>query len=294
MFEQSNPLIAAANTGKRLTPGWLAPPLAWGFFIGSLILRGVLEGLLVPSADGFATALSQTVFLVLTFALVVVLLWLWLRFYEQRKLSTLGLQNERVIPKIVLGFAIGAGLLALAFGAAVVLGAYTGTAADWSALPAVLLILVGWMVQGSTEEIVFRGWLLPVMGARYKVWVGIVVSSALFALLHSFNPGITLLAVVNVALFGLFAALYALREGSIWGICALHVVWNWLISSVLGTAVSGASVAVTLFEFTPTDAPELLTGGGFGVEGSILTTIVLAVANGVVWWSGRNGRKMPS
>ncbi|MGQ0604896.1 MAG: CPBP family glutamic-type intramembrane protease [Anaerolineales bacterium] len=68
--------------------------------------------------------------------------------------------------------------------------------------------------------------MLAWCGARYRPWLGVLVSSALFGVLHLLNPNVGLLPFINLCLFGLFAALYALREGGLWGIAAQHAVWN--------------------------------------------------------------------
>lgn len=64
------------------------------------------------------------------------------------------------------------------------------------------LLFVGYLVQDSTEEIVFRGWLLPTLGVSPKPWIAILISSLLFALLYGANDNITLFAIVNLILFG--------------------------------------------------------------------------------------------
>jgi membrane protease YdiL (CAAX protease family) len=103
----------------------------------------------------------------------------------------------------------------------------------------IIVLLFGFVVQGATEEILCRGWLMPILSARYNLWVGILVSSSLFGLLHAVNPGVTVFAVVNIVLVGIFFSLFALRQGSLWGVCALHSIWNWLQGNFFGFEVSG-------------------------------------------------------
>ena len=141
----------------------------------------------------------------------------------------------------------------------------------------VLLVALGWVVQGAGEEVVTRGWMLPVLGARTRPWIGIVVVSLFFSLLHGLNPNLSALAMVNLALFGLFAAFYALREGSLWGICALHSVWNWIQGNVFGFEVSGTNAGGgTLFKFVET-GPDWFTGGAFGPEGGLAVSLMLQI-----------------
>ena len=197
-------------------------------------------------------------------------------------------------------FGFAAGLL-LFLGAAAILaalGALVPEQGDPSrqglaALGGVLIVLAGWIVQGGAEELLLRGWVMPVLGARYRPWVGLAVSSLLFAVMHGLNPGISLLALFNLALFAAFAGLYALREGSLWGISALHSVWNWVQGNILGFDVSGmAGGGITLFNFK-TQGPDWLTGGAFGPEGGLAVTAVLLVGIALVLFWNRKSDARP-
>ena len=96
-----------------------------------------------------------------------------------------------------------------------------------AAVGTALLLLLATGVQSSAEEALFRGWLLPVMGSRYGPWIGILVSSSVFALAHAFSAP-SALGLLNLFLFGTFGATRALTEGGLWGASAWHTVWNWM------------------------------------------------------------------
>jgi len=115
---------------------------------------------------------------------------------------------------------------------------------------------------------------LPTLGVSIKPWIAILISSLLFALLHGANDNITLFAIVNLILFGVFISLFALREGSIWGVCAWHAVWNWLQGNFYGLEVSGRKESIALLNLQET-GPDWLTGGKFGPEGGFVVTIIL-------------------
>jgi len=57
-------------------------------------------------------------------------------------------------------------------------------------------------VQGPAEEVLFRGWLLPVIGARYLPWIGVLVSSLIFSLAHA--GSMSYAPLVPLALLNLF------------------------------------------------------------------------------------------
>jgi membrane protease YdiL (CAAX protease family) len=74
----------------------------------------------------------------------------------------------------------------------------------------------------------------------------VIVSSLLFGLAHGLNPHVTALGVINLTLFGGFLALYALREGGLWGACAWHMAWNWTESDLFGLSGSGGPLHAAL------------------------------------------------
>ena len=142
-----------------------------------------------------------------------------------------------------------------------------------------MLMLMAWVVQGGSEEIITRGWYLGALGARYRPWVGVAVSSLLFSVLHlTANP----VALLNLLLFGLFLALYCLREGSIWGVCGWHTAWNWTMVKCFGLSVSGHDVTGGVFLNLKAEGNPYLSGGDFGPEGSIYATLIFVVGIAVV------------
>ena len=83
-------------------------------------------------------------------------------------------------------------------------------------------------------------------------------------------------------LFGVFAALYTLYEGGLWGVFSIHSAWNWAQGNLFGFEVSGleevGNTAINLMEV----GPDMITGGPFGPEGGIAATIVLLTSSVLV------------
>jgi hypothetical protein len=242
-----------------------------------------LTAALMPS-----TALEQTVFLILGFGPIFLLLWAWLALVEKRPFWTIGLEKAGALSRYLRGFLVGL----LMFAAAVGLSAAFGFIAveegstqitGFAALAGVLLVLLGWVVQGAAEEAITRGWLLPVLGARYRPLWGILISSLIFMIFHGLNPNLSVIALFNLFLFAVFAALYALYEGGLWGVFSIHTAWNWAQGNVFGFEVSGGGVpGGTLFDLMET-GPDTITGGPFGPEGGLSVTVVLVAGCVIVW-----------
>jgi uncharacterized protein len=291
----TNPLVTMTQAAKRL-PHWALtiPISAFGVLIGlvagSFIASGVFIalGITTVTTDTLTVGLIATLSLLLPFGVILVVFWLWVRFYEQRPFWTMGLPRAGAVAEFGIGWATGA----LMFGAVYMLLMFGGvlTPSDGglatNAGPTVLavgMILLGYLLQGSAEEIVFRGWLLPVIAAKQSVWLAVVVSSLMFAALHALNPGITALPILNLILFGVFAAVVALWRGDVWLICGIHAAWNWVQGQVFGIAVSGGTNPISLITTSANAAmPEWWSGGAFGAEGSIAASIVLLAGIGVV------------
>ena len=238
---------------------------------------------------------AEAVSLIIGFLPIYILVWLWLWLVERRPFWTIGIERIGMGGKYLRGLAVGF----VMFSAAIAIMAVTGNMAlsevDFSraAIAGVLVVFLGWMVQGAAEEVLTRGFLLPVIGVRWGVAAGVILSSSLFAILHLFNPSVSLLAIFNLFLFGVFASLYALAEEGLWGVFAVHSVWNWAQGNVYGLEVSGKQMATSQLMQWTASGPEWLTGGAFGPEGGAAVSIVLAFSSLLVIYAHRR-RRLPA
>lgn len=298
-------LFSMARQGQRLTHIAAVIPLSILFsfvaqmgvipvFIAMTIIYGFSETLLTMEGLSSLTAgFWMSLQLISAFVLVYAILWAWLRFVEKRPFWTLGYEVKNVLTQYGRGFLIGALMIAAAVGILALFGSVSFEQGDptqqgIAALGGVALVLMGWIIQSGAEEALMRGWVLPVIGARYKPWIGLWVSSLIFAFLHGLNPYLSAIALVNLTLFGVFAGLYAMREGSLWGISALHSVWNWVQGNFFGFHVSGTNASGgTLLNLMETGA-DWLTGGEFGPEGGLAMTTVLVIGITVIFlWKSK-------
>ncbi|MCL4274959.1 MAG: CPBP family intramembrane metalloprotease [Anaerolineales bacterium] len=301
-------LFDLARQGQRLTHIAAVIPLSFVFsfvaqmgaipvFVVIMVLYGFNEDAIsmkgiLPLEAGFWMGAQ----LVSAFILVYFILWLWVALVEKRRLWTMGYELKHAIPQYLRGFLIGAVMFSGAVGFLALFGAVEVEAGDpsqvgFAALGGVMIVLVGWIVQGGAEEALTRGWVLPVIGARYKPWIGLLVSSLIFAIMHGLNPGLNAIALLNLALFGVFAGLYAMREGSLWGISALHSVWNWIQGNFFGFQVSGMDVGGGSLLNLKTVGADWLTGGAFGPEGGAAVTMILIVSIAVtILWKSKNSK----
>lgn len=198
---------------------------------------------------------------------------------EKRSMVSMGLMKSRFSWKYLRGFLVGTLMICATLGLAVALGGarFTGPIPDFS-LGMVLLFFLGFLIQGMSEEVLVRGYFMMSCANRVKPALAVAISSVAFAALHLANSGISLLAFVNLTLFGAFAGVYVLRTDDLWGACAIHSAWNFIQGNVLGISVSGGAAMESVFGTAFVEGRELISGGAFGIEGGVCTTIVLTAA----------------
>ena len=289
-------LYAPRKANHRRTWTAAAVVLAVVFvFLGQIlgIISAMATGFIDPS--GTMSSWQQMAYtLVFCFGAGSALTMAWTALFERRSLATIGL-NGRWAMRFGRGFLIGLAFLGGVVGIIWAMGGYTieaggafTTAAVGAALLPIAILLFGFIIQGSTEEIIMRGWLMQLVASRHGLVLAIVINSLVFGLLHGGNiePSRELaLGLVNIALFGVFISLYAAREGSIWGVCGWHAAWNWLLGLGFGLEVSGQVINTSplITDLATTQAvPWWVTGATFGPEASVVTTAVLLIGSVVL------------
>jgi membrane protease YdiL (CAAX protease family) len=126
------------------------------------------------------------------------------------------------------------------------------------------------------EEILFRGVLFRIPERSLGSWAALVISSAIFALAHVPNAGVTVLAVAATVLAGVvFAAAY-MATRRLWLPVGLHFGWNYISDAVFSVPTSGQAAKGLLHG--QLSGPVWLSGGEYGVEGSVLTVVAMLVA----------------
>ena len=174
--------------------------------------------------------------------------------------------------KAIGGIAVGVGLFGIVFA---VLGA--AGVAHWHGMSAhfdVIPVLAASIVAAIGEELAFRGAVFRVLEDSLGTLWALLLSVAIFGLLHALNPGATVLSTVAIALEAgiLLGAAYAVTR-NLWFAIGLHLGWNFTEGGIFGVSVSGFSAGKGVFAVA-LSGPTLLTGGKFGPEASIVAILV--------------------
>lgn len=218
-------------------------------------------------------------------AAVLVLRW------RKLPLSLLGMSLRGRGKDLLAGLGVAVLLYAVGFGTSLLMGTVEIASVEW--VPRDLLgTLLFFLLVAVTEEVMLRGFVLGrMLSAGMNRFVALFLSSALFSAMHLFNPNFALLPFVNILLAGCLLGASFLYTRNLCFPVVLHWFWNWLQGPVLGYEVSGMDSGETLLTLRLTGS-DLLTGGSFGFEGSLLCTVLLVVGTlAIVAYYERRGRK---
>jgi membrane protease YdiL (CAAX protease family) len=260
-----------------------------------------------PKVDKLAVALRVGVFLFLAFAGTVIFprLLLWapnmyfvsaalgvfaaaavanavaLRIYERGQLTDIGMGWTPASRKnLLIGIVGGAGAAIAA-----ILGPVFFRAADLECIPggsfqwgSVFFVSVVLLFGAIGEEMLFRGYAFQVLLGYLGPFATILPFAVLFVFAHLGNPGqgsplVGFIAPVNTGLWGILLGYGFVRSGDLWLPIGLHFGWNWLLP-LLGANLSGFTMGVTGIAFHARG--DLWTGGAYGPEGGLSTTLVVA------------------
>ena len=290
-FNNRTEMPATVFIIKKILPFWLC--YIAGLFIaeGAVILLHFAFGKNMLVGDVFD---GQTITLIMYYGYIVmtgVALLYW-KLIEKKPLSEMGLTKR--LGNYFIGILAGVLLLAVSVAAIVFTGSikYHGIYNNADILM-ILLLFGGFIIQGATEEILCRGIVLHTLKEKTSVAVAVNVSTVLFIMPHCsslFEQGVVygILGVCNLALISTIFSLLTIRFKSIWAACGLHSFWNAILYSVLGLNLSGNDETVTAIFNMQSVGKNIWNGGEYGIEASIITTVVLAIAAAIIWYVSRD------
>ncbi len=223
----------------------------------------------IVSNEGFK------VFMLISDIAMILIVFGMCALIQKRSPRKLGFTKGNFLKEYGIGLAVGFVLFTVAVLIALATGAMTLSFTGGRVI--LIFFAIGYMIQGMAEEVLCRGYLMCSIARKYPLWVGVITNAVVFAALHLLNAGIAPLAFANLVLFGILASLYFIRRGNIWGIGAVHSVWNFAQGNFYGIQVSGTGFDTSVFSSTFDESKGFINGGAFGLEGGIAVTIVLVV-----------------
>ena len=258
------------------------------FFI-TMLVSGIVAEIVIPTTDGqdmdylfLYTILSS----ILSFAVIA----LMQRGVNREPLSELGFRRIKSPAEcLLIGIGVPTAIFLVNFVINWLAGSVRIESVQWA--PADLMLSLLFFIPAAfVEEIWMRSYLLNILlRTRMPSWLSILIMSLVFAAVHLANPGINLLSVVNLTVAGILLGVLFVYTHNLLYPLVFHFMWNWLQGSVFGFKVSGTDYFSSVVELQLT-RDDLLNGGSFGFEGSVLCTILgsLAIAGLTIYFRRKN------
>lgn len=281
--ERSNVKISILLTILTYIVLWII-----GLILGRLLAICTLNG--IEFIANFNESMKIALRKLIVCGTQITVFFLWVKFIEKRAINSIGFQTKRPLKTYIIGFIIGLGAITVITAILTLIGAiklqYHPVGYGYIVID-IAIIALGWMIQSAFEEIATRGWLIPRLGSHCSPIMAITITAILFGILHLFSSGVTVLSFLNLTLSGIFFAGYAIYNENIWGVCGLHFSWNLTLGNIYGFPVSGYSANGKTLLQSQQIGSKLLTGGDFGPEGGLVTTILLLVGIVVLMVKGK-------
>jgi len=141
---------------------------------------------------------------------------------------------------------------------------------------ALVIQLIIFIFVGINEELFCRGYCMTVLKQTKKVWAPLIVSAIIFSAMHSMNGGISLIAYINLFLFGIFMGYLFIKTKNIWMCIGYHITWNYFQGDVFGFLVSG-NTTDSIYSIKVLNH-NIINGGSFGPEGGLVVTALLVIS----------------
>ena len=246
-----------------------------------IVLYAVCQGLtaVAGQAGGWAEAAAGVAAGFAMLGLYAVWNRLWDRLSGRRWDNDL--TPGRLLPDTGKGFLLGIVYFAIVVGIIALAGCYRISSVQLDIAGQVRAIGMFFMV-AVCEEVIFRGILFRMIDRQFNAVAAFAVSALVFGAVHLTNPGATWWAGLAIAIEAgiLLSAAYK-YSGGLWMPIGIHWAWNYTQGNILGFAVSGGDAGGSLF--TPEiSGPDLLTGGAFGAEASLIAVVVGAAISALL------------
>ncbi len=268
----------------------------WRLLIQWILLNILLICFILPFQFSIDTLFSQQGMLlaqVVELFGVTISVYLAVRLLDKRGFSSLGLKIHRqALVDILVGigipiFMIGAiYLVELSLGWLIFKGFAWQSDPPKTVISGVLFSLLTYILVGWNEELLSRGYHLQNLISGMNIPWAVLISSAVFGVLHLGNPNANWEGAIGVFLAGIFLAYGYLRTQQLWLPIGLHIGWNFFEGVIFGFPVSGVG-SYSLIH-TSVDGPALWTGGAFGPEAGLVVIPALLLGGALVYWYTHN------
>ena len=206
---------------------------------------------------------------------MLVMAWIFRRFIDGKTFNSLGFKFSEYKKDFLIGLLFGFVLIASGFVILLILGNLSISDTNFN-IPLLFGYVFLFTIGSLNEEIMIRGYILTNFCDSMNKYIALIVSSLLFAIMHLANANVTVLSFVNIFLAGTLLGIYYIHKRNLWFPISLHFSWNFFQGPIFGFEVSGVDITGVIIQ--DIQGPDLITGGTFGFEGSIIATLLMVIS----------------
>lgn len=283
----SNPASRPRHFGRAASFGlFLLAVVVW-------LAANIAAGLLAVAANKIGISIEAVYRSLSTVLLVLAFGFLSLRLHRADALRFQGLARDGYwVRDSWIGIVVGAIPVVVAVAAIAALGSLRF---EFNPQPRAfaMLALQFWVLSWAAmaEEVAFRGYPFQRLADSVTPLGAIIVFSLLFGVVHMGNPNVTPVGVLNTALIGVPLAMAYLRTGTLWFPWGIHFGWNFTMGCIAGLPVSGVDFSNAVKGIAV--GPTWLTGGAYGIEGSMNGTVAIVLTTLLTYWYTAQRQPLP-
>lgn len=260
------------------------------FLIGFLVCLGVYSTIgfsvltLILGDEARSSGLLGAIVLEIGMLLAVLTPAIVLLHLEGRPFSDLGMTWKGHARGLWYGLLLAALLYIIGFGLNLLMGEVKVVSFQFEPLN-LLGTFVFFVLVSVAEEMMTRGYILGrLLHTHLNKFISLLISALIFALMHLFNPNVAFLPMLNLVLAGMMLGASYLYTRNLCFPISLHLFWNWIQGPILGYQVSGNELGTSVLTL---HLPEenILNGGAFGFEGSLICSVLMIIFTiSIIWW----------
>ncbi len=278
----------------ELQPRWHPVVRAIVFLIAYFVVTGIVEfgiGFVIVALnhlppDSFRQWMTGSNFvnyLVISKSIELAILFLFVyvfaHYLDRRTVRQFGFAWQP--GELFRGAGFGILMMTVAFVIYLIFGLSKITGWGWQSMNGMRLFytlilgIIGFTIAAIHEELLARGYMLRNFMDAMPNWGALLLMGLIFGAMHLLNPNFRILGFINIVLAGILFGVYYIHRKNLWFPIGLHFTWNFFQGFVYGFPVSGERT--TSIVQNTVSGSTLLTGGKFGVEASLIGTVILVI-----------------
>lgn len=243
------------------------------FIFGIIIKIGIPQA--PKQANGIELLTRQTFSSFMQLLATLCSVWVFTKYIDKVSFISIGFHLKNKWKDIVFGIVLGFVIMAIAYYSLLSLNEIALNSFNINT-KGIILSIVFFIIISLIEEVLCRGYILGQLLEVSNKYVALIISSVVFTALHSLNPNMSTIPVLNLFLAGILLGITYIYTKNLWFPIALHFSWNFFQGPIFGFEVSGQTFYSVIQQTRIED--NLINGGSFGFEGSLLATFLMLVS----------------